>query len=619
MHMRLEDWAQCEVQREIGTVSVHWTDPVDRSQFHIPMANPFVSKLASVAKRVHGEHGFDVIFSHYMEPYGIAGHLASQMTGVPHIVRMAGSDAGRLWHHPQLEPLYDHVLRSAARVIAVGTVADRAAQRGVEPQRILAGETYALPEDIFTSEGPIIDIGSVRKEVEQNPELREMLWGGFAGGKPHIGIYGKLGDKKGSFALLGAMRKLKQNGIGIGLVALAHGPPEIERRFRERTRELDLVDAVLQLPFLPHWRVPEFLRSCLAVCCLEQNFPIAFHSPIIPLEVLLCGSCLVASTEVIRKLPQSERLAHGYSCVAISDAADTEELSSKLAAIVRHPQPAALVGLRGRFFAQDCQRNAGFADSLERIFESTSRHQTPGPPGDSEMLRVSKEEEDRSFAFPLTMMAAARAGLARQEQSTARGRRRKRANDLENARLVLASLNKAIARGKAGLRSFAQAVRFEIKLATAIAEMETQSSAEIEDPLFRVNISEWALDGGRLGALIPVRARRLRILRFAHDLSRLWDVETIAEFPLSLGTGPSYVVLRDASGSSEPLLVDKFTARILDLSDGTRSCSQIVTQLNREFGCSDASDHLAWVENLLTTGLIGIRDSRLAASNRSQT
>ena len=56
---------------------------------------------------------------------------------------------------------------------------------------------------------------------------------------------------------------------------------------------LGLADRVLQIPFLPHWRVPEFLRGCLAVCCLEQGFPIEFHAPMIPREVLLCGTCLV--------------------------------------------------------------------------------------------------------------------------------------------------------------------------------------------------------------------------------------------------------------------------------------------------------------------------------------
>ena len=103
-------------------------------------------------------------------------------------------------------------------------------------------------------------------------------------------------------------------GRDVGLVALAHGQPAVEEAFRARVRKLGLVDRVLQIPFLPHWRVPEFLRGCLAVCCLEQDFPIRFHAPIIPREVLLCGTCLVASTELIRKLP-----GHG-GCRTATDA-----------------------------------------------------------------------------------------------------------------------------------------------------------------------------------------------------------------------------------------------------------------------------------------------------------
>ena len=56
--------------------------------------------------------------------------------------------------------------------------------------------------------------------------------------------------------------------------SVAHGPEEVERNFRARARRLGLAEVVLQLPFLPHWRIPEFLRGCLAVCCLEQDFPI---------------------------------------------------------------------------------------------------------------------------------------------------------------------------------------------------------------------------------------------------------------------------------------------------------------------------------------------------------
>jgi hypothetical protein len=56
---------------------------------------------------------------------------------------------------------------------------------------------------------------------------------------------------------------------------------------------------------------------------LEQDFPIGFHNPIVPLAVLLCGTCLVGSPEVIRTLPHRERLPHGCGCVAIEDVNDT--------------------------------------------------------------------------------------------------------------------------------------------------------------------------------------------------------------------------------------------------------------------------------------------------------
>jgi len=177
MFMREEDWRRCEADHGVGRVAVHWTDPVDRAQAYLPMASPFVSKLASVAARVHSEQPFDVILSHYMEPYGVAGHLAAQMAGVPHVVRMAGSDAGRLWRHPQLEPLYDHVLRSAQAVIATGAVAERAIARGVDPGRIVAAGGIVVPEELFAPIGPALDVAALREEIESDPEVQGLPLG----------------------------------------------------------------------------------------------------------------------------------------------------------------------------------------------------------------------------------------------------------------------------------------------------------------------------------------------------------------------------------------------------------------------------------------------------------
>ena len=86
VHMRDEDWARCEGDYGEGSVTVHWTNPADRQQFHIPMGTPFVSKLSSLAATVATDVAADVIFSYYVEPYAVAGHLAAEMCGLPHIV-----------------------------------------------------------------------------------------------------------------------------------------------------------------------------------------------------------------------------------------------------------------------------------------------------------------------------------------------------------------------------------------------------------------------------------------------------------------------------------------------------------------------------------------------------
>ena len=83
------------------------------------------SSPSSPASRpgVHAERPFDVILFPLSRALRGRGPSRRQMTGVPHVVRTAGSDAGRLWRHPQLEALYDHVLKSAEAVICGGAVA----------------------------------------------------------------------------------------------------------------------------------------------------------------------------------------------------------------------------------------------------------------------------------------------------------------------------------------------------------------------------------------------------------------------------------------------------------------------------------------------------------------
>jgi glycosyltransferase involved in cell wall biosynthesis len=602
MHMREEDWKRCEASFGKGSVTVHWTDPADRSQSYIPMASPFVTKLASIVTSEHAAKPFDVIFSHYMEPYGIAGYLAAQITGLPHVVRMAGSDSGRLWHHAQFEPVYDHVLRSAEVVIAVGAVAERLAQRGVDRARIAAGGAFTLPEHLFTPEGPRLNIDAFRAELSGTAGLRDELWGQLPADRPYFGIYGKLGENKGSFAILSALHRLKQAGVHVGLLVLAHGQPQIERRFRERVVKLGLSDRVLQIPFIPHWRVPEFLRGCLAVCCLEQDFPILHHSPITALEVLLCGKCLVGSVEIIRKLPGCEQLPHGHGCVAIKDVKNAEELCAKLADIVREPALAVCVGARGRSFALNLQRDIDFPGKLERILETAAQRRTLS----SGVLSSAPSDQSGEARFRLTRIVAA--ALAEMDGNGALDRAFSRqAIDLVLARKILERTNRAIAEGTV-LRSLATAVQIEIAIAAAEHECDVATDAPCTDPLFRLNGRRWALGDGDLAGLVCVREPSLRLLRFDYDVAAFRVAKAVADFPSTLKPGPSAIVTfgRSNGARREPLFIDESTARILDLSDGTRTAAEIITQLEHEQTGAKGNE-LEWIEYLFVEGLIGLR------------
>jgi glycosyltransferase involved in cell wall biosynthesis len=608
MHMRPVDWQRCEARYSPGSVTVHWTEPADASQSYLPMASPFVSKLAGTAARVHSEHPFDVIFSFYLEPYGVAGHLAAQIVGVPHVVRMAGSDAGRLWHHPQFEALYDHVLCSAETVITAGAVAQRAIERGVDPARIEFGGGFAMPDELFAPNGSVLDYAAIRTEIEADSDLRHLLWGGFAGDRPYFGIYGKLGEHKGSFSLLAALRHLKLAGIDAGLVVLAHGQTEVQRRFRAQAAKLDVVDRILQIPFLPHWRIPEFLRGCLAVCCLEQDFPISIHTPIIACETLLSGTCLVVSTELLQKLPGCGRLPHGYGCVAVKDVNDVEALSEQLAAIVTDPGPVRAMGARGRTFALELQQQQPFAEKLERILSTAAERNQIGSIRTRPILRNQDQISD-DVGFPLTRIALKAIEKIDRVPTTTRLPSEQEI-DLECARDTLARIECAITTGRLELKRLVPAVQIEVTMAAAEEELSASQGQSFE-PLFRLQIRRWAMADGDLAGLVPLPAPHLRLLEFAYDVADFRNARKIADLPEVPRPVRSYIAVFGSSHGQrrQPLLVDDLTAQIIKLSDGTKTVSEIIKELSNDFGSTEL-DQLNWMENLFVQGLLQLREVR---------
>jgi glycosyltransferase involved in cell wall biosynthesis len=579
--MRPEDWERCEADYGQGSVRVSWTEAMDRSQSFIPRNNPSVTKLVSLALAAHKEAPFDIVHSYYLEPYGVAGHLVSQALDLPHVVKTAGSDAGKLWNHPQFEPFYDHVLSSADLFVAGGLVTQRAIDHGVDPERVTANRGFQLATDVFCPDGKTLDLSEILAlaEASDDAAFADLCWGSFRGDRPYIGVYGKLGKGKGSFALLDALARARSEGADIGLVAMAHGHPPIEAQFRQTVEAMELKDHVLQIPFLPHWRVPDFIRSCLAVCCLEQDFTITIHNPIVTEEVMSCGACLVASTELLNKHSHPRQLVSGVNCLAIRNVNDVEELSGTLASVTREPEKTLAMGARARRYVERFDTGMAFAARTEAIFDRTLRTRPEAP-----FAVVDPPKTPGNIS--LTQMALSMLEPGHREACLASAK-----SEPESPQWV-DEIRRWTRDG--GLKGAAAADTIEtaIEVDCAIRTVSTAVSATNEgnsggqEWLFRAG-GKGVLSEGDLLDLHPLRHPAVRLLNFDVSIAPFISARAATDLPDKTVAGKSYLAVMPLAEDRHTVVqLDHEMAEILQQSDGNLSARKIACDL----GLSEVAD-----------------------------
>src|SRR5262249_39678725 len=152
-------------------------------------------------------NGCEVIFADYLEPYGFAGYLASQWTGVPYMVKHAGSDLGRLMMQRDLVTAYREVLK-AADCVWSGMSVEPFLAIGVKEESLWSNIEAPLA-DIFGPQAPALDLNAFLETLRniQTDHVRNIVINTrpIPVERPTIGIYGKVGEVKGSFDLVAAL------------------------------------------------------------------------------------------------------------------------------------------------------------------------------------------------------------------------------------------------------------------------------------------------------------------------------------------------------------------------------------------------------------------------------
>lgn len=251
---------------------IHATSPGDIPAY-IPKGNPFEVKLASLAIDVIQQFRLDLLDCWYFLPNGVAGYLAHTITGIPWVVRHAGSDLGRILPHHLFETLLKNILARASRVVTQKGSTALMLSLGVSEKRLWFSSKDSVNTLYFSPEG----------ETEKLLPLD----------KPVILAMGKLGEVKGTFDLLRSFVPVKDKAY----LAYVTGGPNIEG-FKKEVRLLGIEDSVKMFCPVPPWRVPDIIRGCRVFVHAERDFPIIKHRPIIPREIMACGKSMILSQEM---------------------------------------------------------------------------------------------------------------------------------------------------------------------------------------------------------------------------------------------------------------------------------------------------------------------------------
>lgn len=360
------EWLQPRFPSAGGFVEVRNCESFGvRRMNHIPLSNPFVTKLASLATQTVRQYDCEAIYSYYFEPYGMAGHLASHWTGVPQVVRHAGSDLERLMKVPDLSTAYKEVVRAAALVLTGKGLVERFVRMGVGVGRIRSGLGFSPPPTLFNPQAAPMDVNGFLRRLAAQGDA-EAHTGPLDLSKPTIGIYGKVGELKGSFDLVRALGLLKREGLDFNFLAMTHGTQG--EHFRKMLRENDLEDRTRLLPFVPNWRVPSFIRACTAVCFLERDSPIALHGPMIAREVIACGTCLIVSGEVASKQGYHDLISDGQNMLVVANPKSPEDLAARLRFVIERPEAAREIGARGSEVSEAFEDYPGCIRDYENMF-----------------------------------------------------------------------------------------------------------------------------------------------------------------------------------------------------------------------------------------------------------
>lgn len=374
------DYDILSAKYDIGSVNVHTTMPLRHHSF-IPWANPFGSKLFGLAISTIEKYGCDLLVGWYFEPYGLIASQLGHICDKPVIIIHAGSDVGRLTKHPNLIKSYEWMLGQAEIVVTgrrKGPVASTLDDLKVSEKKRAYLHNQCLPKIYSECSEPlnIADLLPRLPEWYRKYEISREIIDAIIElnkkeidyEKPIVGIYGKVEETKGNYDLLEALDIVAKRGVDFNFICISGSSAlGLERYYKVILKKRDLLNKTWILPMIAPWRIPSFLLLCDIVCFLEREFPISFHGPRIPREILASGSCLVCSKEIVEKQSFKDSLVDGKNYILIPNPREINHLANRIEVLLLNKQLTHTVGKNGQMLSRFIEDGYNQSDPIVGI------------------------------------------------------------------------------------------------------------------------------------------------------------------------------------------------------------------------------------------------------------
>jgi N-acetyl-alpha-D-glucosaminyl L-malate synthase BshA len=139
-----------------------YVDLVDRFDYPLfsTIGPPYTMALTSKILKIKKDANLDLLHAHYAIPHAMAGYMAREISGLPYLVTLHGSDVHTLGLDPAYKPVVKFTVEKANAVTAVSQFLQKTAYEGLGIER----EVHVVPNFVDTKQFQPLD--SCRLTVE---------------------------------------------------------------------------------------------------------------------------------------------------------------------------------------------------------------------------------------------------------------------------------------------------------------------------------------------------------------------------------------------------------------------------------------------------------------------